>query len=274
MAMEHRRQHDWFIELNAWWEGRVNTRPLISYFGITRQAASNHLSRYREANPGQLTYNSASKCYEPTETFQPQHLSGDVSEYLNWLTGISTAPTDHQIPFQTIQHPPRLISPAIIRPIVTALRENRRLDVEYLSVTSADTEGRVIAPHTLVNTGLRWHVRAWCEKSQAYRDFVLSRFRGEPELMDTSKQTAAQDTDWQTWIELFIQPDPRLSQEKRQILAQDYQMQDDTLSIKTRAALAQYTLQDLQVNTKMLDGSPEAQQLVLANYDEVKRWLF
>lgn len=31
---------------------------------------------------------------------------------------------------------------------------------------------------------MRWHVRAYCEKNGDYRDFVLSRFRGEPELMD------------------------------------------------------------------------------------------
>ncbi|MHA7879058.1 MAG: helix-turn-helix transcriptional regulator [Saccharospirillum sp.] len=274
MTMDPHRQQDWLIQLNAWWEGRVNTAPLMRYFGITRQAASQYLSRYRKANPTHLTYNANSKCYEPSEHFEPHCLSGDVSEYLNWLTGTSTAPADLQVPCHSIQHPPRNISPDIIRPLITALRENRRLDVDYLSVTSADTEGRVIAPHTLVNTGLRWHVRGWCEKSQGYRDFVLSRFRGKPELMDTSENKADHDTAWQTWVHLHIQPDPRLSKAKRQILAHDYQMTDGMLNIRTRAALAQYTLQDLQVNTKMLDGNPEAQQLVLANYDDVKQWLF
>lgn len=264
----------WFIELLAWWEGRVNTQPLMLYFGVSRQAASQHLSRYREVFPQHFKYNANDKCYEPTEYFHPHHLSGDVNEYLNWLTGHNPAPVGHPIPYQAILHPKRVISPRIIRPIVTALRDSRRLDVDYLSVTSADTDGRVIAPHTMVNTGLRWHVRGWCEKSKAYRDFVLSRFRGEPELMDRSDHTDEHDSAWQTWIELRLEPDPRLCQAKRQVLEADYQMQNGELVITTRAALAQYTLQDLQVSTKMLDGNPEAQQLVLANYNDVRQWLF
>ncbi|TGG95068.1 WYL domain-containing protein [Natronospirillum operosum] len=264
----------WFIELLAWWEGRINTRPLMRYFGQSRQSASAHIQRYRESHPDALNYHPRHKAYEPTDTFKPHYLSGDVSEYLNWVTGIAPAPPDNQINHESIQHPPRQISPQVIRPLVSAVRENRRLDVEYLSVTSADTDGRVIAPHTLVNTGLRWHVRAFCERSKAYRDFVLSRFRGQPELMDRSDHTAEQDTAWNTRVQLAIEPDPRLSQAKRQVIENDYRMQNGTLIITTRAALAQYTLQDMQVSTKTLDGNPEAQQLVLANYDEVKEWLF
>ncbi|AOE84108.1 BCCT family transporter [Pseudomonas sp. TCU-HL1] len=31
-----------------------------------------------------------------------------------------------------------------------------------------------------------WHVRSYCEKNRAYRDVVLSRLRGEPDLLDAS----------------------------------------------------------------------------------------
>ena len=51
-----------------------------------------------------------------------------------------------------------------------------------------NVEIRLIAPHTLVYTGMRWHVRAYCEKNGQYRDFVLSRLRGEPELLDASRE--------------------------------------------------------------------------------------
>lgn len=47
-----------------------------------------------------------------------------------------------------------------------------------------EAEIRLIAPHTLVYSGMRWHVRAYCDKNHDYRDFVLSRFRGVRELMD------------------------------------------------------------------------------------------
>ncbi len=54
----------------------------------------------------------------------------------------------------------------------------------------------------------------------------------------------------------------------------DYQMENDQLHINTRAALANYLLKEMQVNTKYLDGTPEAQQLVLVNRDDIKQWLF
>lgn len=53
-----------------------------------------------------------------------------------------------------------------------------------MSFSTPDGETRLIAPHTLIYTGMRWHVRAYCERNRDYRDFVLSRFRGIPELMD------------------------------------------------------------------------------------------
>jgi predicted DNA-binding transcriptional regulator YafY len=125
-----------------------------------------------------------------------------------------------------------------------------------------------------VNTGLRWHLRAWCEKSSEYRDFVLSRFRGEPELLEKSHHTAAQDSAWNTQVTLILQPDPRLSPAKREVLENDYQMQNGYLHITTKGCLVNYLLREMQINTKMLDGTPEAQQLVLVNQVDIKPWLF
>lgn len=103
---------------------------------------------------------------------------------------------------------------------------------------------------------------------------MLSRFRGEAELLDLSPQGAGQDLAWQTEIELILAPDPRLSPAKRNVIEQDYGMQNEQLQLSTRAALANYLLQEVQVNYKMLDGTPEAQQLILVNLDEVRQWLF
>src|SRR5690625_5587511 len=76
-----------------------------------------------------------------------------------------------------------------MRGLVTAIRTQQRLEVDYVSLSNPNRQGRIIVPHTFVSTGLRWHLRAWCEKSQSYRDFVLSRFRGEPELLGDRKST-------------------------------------------------------------------------------------
>ncbi len=45
-----------------------------------------------------------------------------------------------------------------------AARSQLRVDVDYVSLSSAEQSGRNIVPHTLVYDGIRWHVRAYCEK--------------------------------------------------------------------------------------------------------------
>lgn len=69
-------------------------------------------------------------------------------------------------------------------------------------------------------------------------------------------------------------PDPPFSALQQQVVTQDYSMQHGQLHLRTRACLAQYLLQELQVNLRQPPISPEAQQLVLVNIDEVKPWLF
>ena len=92
----------------------------------------------------------------------------------------------------------RWLSGTMLRPILLACREGLRLESEYVSLANPEVEIRVMAPHTLVFTGMRWHVRAYCEKNREYRDFVLSRFRGEPDLMDESEHIREQDEAWNT----------------------------------------------------------------------------
>ncbi len=42
-------------------------------------------------------------------------------------------------------------------------------------------------------------------------------------------------------------------------------MMDGLLTVKVRGALVKYTLDDLQIKTKMLEADPQAQQLVCVN---------
>lgn len=265
----------WFIELIAWWEGRISSSHLTRQFGISRTQAQHDLSYYQSLLPDNLQYHPSYKGFLPQAGFVQAYISDDVVEYLNWIshkdaiTDVSTA-----LPYTSLTLPRRQVSADIIRVLVMAIRQQRRVDVDYVSVTNPDRQGRIIVPHHFVSTGLRWHLRAFCEKSQQYRDFVLSRFRGIPDLMNKSAQGAAQDHGWNTSLCLTFEPDPRLSAAQQEVLIQDYQMQQGKLHIPSRACLAQYVLQEMQVNIRNIDISPEAQQLVLSNPQTVKPWLF
>ena len=269
--------HFIFIELIAFWEGSVNASQVSQYFSLSRQQASKYISSYRTYYPQNFVYNAKVKGFEPSSFFIKQQISSDVCEYLNWLDTQNIKPKSNDPKAHThtsLNIPDRQVSSLVMRNLITAMRKGMRVDVDYISLTNASNDGRVIQPIIFVKTGLRWHLRAFDEKHQQYRDFVLSRFRGEPELLGKTNQQKVQDHHWETKIDLVFEPDSRLSNNQKAVVEHDYQMQNGQLVITTRAALAQYVLQEMQVNIKFHDENPTAQQLVLTNKSDIKQWLF
>lgn len=272
MSHKHNPSY-WLIELLAWWEGNVQPSQLALYWQCSRQHASSKLGEYRREYPQALDYDEARKTYHPADSFTPTHISREANEYLNWLTGYSPV-AQQQLATWTLQPPPRSITPQLMRPLVQALREGRRVDVEYGSMSRPGRDGRIIAPHHLVKTSTRWHIRAWCEEKSRFLDFVLSRFHGVPDLLDKSNHTAAEDNDWNMEVEIVLAPDPRLSPEIQQTIEQDYGMKNGRLVLLSRACMVNYTLQGLNLDPVKIDADAKAQQLVVVNLDDIKPWLF
>ncbi len=270
-----------YIEIIALWEGRLTTRHLCETFGIGRQQASKDINTYlREVGPCNLDYDKNLKGYKPSTGFKPVVTQGQADEYLHLMARNSDLATmfdslDLQMAnIEVLSVPLRDVRPEILRPIVQAARQQRRLDVDYVSVQNPDHEGRVIVPHTLVHTGLRWHVRAWCEKNQEYRDFVLSRFRGSAEIINASEHGAEGDTRWRDRVEIRVVPDQRLTKAQQSVVQRDYGMVRGVLKIDTRGALVQYALDALQIDTSVAQLKPEAQQITIDNLAELEPYLF
>ena len=269
-----------YIELIALWEGRLTTRQLCETFGIGRQQANKDLTSYRRGlTRGDLVYDAVAKYYSPSEDFAPPLTQGLASEYLQMAAQQSDVQQIlGELPVasanvEVIAAPLREVPASLLRPIIRAMAESRRIDVDYVSLNNPDREGRIIVPHTLVWTGYRWHVRAWCEKNLDFRDFVLSRFRGDADLMDASDHTEADDQAWHTHVTLEITPDNRLTPDQQEVIAHDYGMTNGQLKLTVRAKLAPYLLQLLNLNVGKQLEDARAQQIVLANYDEISPWL-
>ncbi|HGN2667538.1 TPA: helix-turn-helix transcriptional regulator [Pseudomonas aeruginosa] len=270
------------IETVVWWEGRLTTGHLMQSFGISRQQASKDINTYiNEHASKNLTYDKHLKGYVPSRQFRPLFIDDSASAYLHLLNqnheraphveGLALAYAHTEV----LSVPDRTVRPEVLRPLLRACREGLRLECEYVSFTTPSGETRLIAPHTLIYTGIRWHVRAYCEKNRDYRDFVLSRFRGIPELMDDqSEHTREDDLGWNTLVPVIIEPDSRLKPEQRSIIEADYGMQDGQLVIEVRGALVQYVLQRYQIDPTKLHTKATAQQIVAANLDELQPWLY
>ncbi|ENT8436841.1 TPA: WYL domain-containing protein [Pseudomonas aeruginosa] len=270
------------IETVVWWEGRLTTGHLMQSFGISRQQASKDINTYiNEHASKNLTYDKHLKGYVPSKQFRPLFIDDSASAYLHLLNqnheraphveGLALAYAHTEV----LSVPDRTVRPEVLRPLLRACREGLRLECEYVSFTTPSGETRLIAPHTLIYTGIRWHVRAYCEKNRDYRDFVLSRFRGIPELMDDPSEHAREDDlGWNTLVPVIVEPDSRLKPEQRSIIEADYGMQDGQLVIEARGALVQYVLQRYQIDPTKLHTKATAQQIVAANLDELQPWLY
>ena len=269
------------IETVVWWEGRLTTGHLIQSFGISRQQASKDINTYiTEHAPRNLTYDKQLKGYVPSTQFKPLFIDDSASAYLHLLyqnneraphiEGLALAYAHTKV----LEVPDRSIKPEILRPLLKACRDHLRLDIDYVSLNSPDPEGRLIAPHTLVYTGMRWHVRAYCEKNGEYRDFVLSRLRGEPNLDGESENSVDEDEVWNTEVTVVIEPDSRLTPTQKAIIEADFGMLNGQLLIPTRRALVKYVLQRYQIDPTKMEPRPEAQQIVVKNLTELEPWLY
>ncbi|ELC7280637.1 WYL domain-containing protein [Aeromonas veronii] len=272
------------LEIVLQWEGRLTTNHLMTAFNIGRQQASRDINHYLTYySPVGLIYDRSLKGYKPTEQFVPRFSEGKVDEYLMLLHREKQHQRQHEaglltLPLMDLRYghieildvPNRHIDPKIVRGLVQAARGRLRVDVDYVSLSSEEQSGRNIVPHTLVYDGIRWHVRAYCEKKGVYLDFVMSRFRGEPELLDTSPHGRDQDLEWNTQVTAVVIPNPTLSAGQQAIIASDYAMPDGKLLLNQRIPLMHYALERMQVSYNGdHEQHPLLYPLVLANLDEL-----
>ena len=274
------------IEIVSYWEGRLTTNHLIRAFGIGRQQASKDINNYLDdIAPHNLIYDTKLKGYRPTSRFKPVFAHNNAQEYLQWLTDTS----DGAVPFVNLaaqigkqgvgfyeNTTPKesTIVPHILSTLVAAINDKSSVKTTYVSLNNPKPEPRILTPHALVFSGNRWHTRAYCHKNGEFRDFVLTRFRGELEPIEYKPIATELDTYWNHWIRIKIIPDTRLTAAQRKIIAFDYSMTRNSLVIETRAALAHYILQELKLDPQKIEARPEAQQLMIANLKEVDKWLF
>ncbi len=249
-----------YIENIVWWEGQINASNLMQHFQISRDSASSTLKSYDHCFPDNLVHDLSLKARIMTSSFKAM---SDLSSFDHYLK--LQQKNDQDLIAESIEEveaPLRNINAQLVRPILKAIREKLAIDIGYISLSSPDYLDRIIEPHTLIFDGLRWHVRAYCRKNAAFRDFVLSRFNGIAEFEGAALNTKEQDNLWQTYTDIEIMPDPRFTEKQQAIIARDFQMTNGKKAIKTRLALVNYLL--LRLRLDHYKNTAEEQQIMLS----------
>ena len=249
-----------FVEFRLWFLGDVRRPDLIDRFGIAPAVATRDLASYREVAPDNIVFNDSRKVYEPTSSFKPI-FDHEPDRVLNALSrgfgeGIGRASAG----FLACAFHLRLNQPSLpaLAVITRAIHQKRAVRLTYHSFTSGTTK-REIVPFSLVDSGSRWHVRAYDRMTKQFRDFVLTRME-KPRLLEAesipSQEQPSQDHEWNRMVTLELVPHPAVS--RPEVVERDYGMKDSRIIVTIRAANAGYGLQQWNVDcskTHSLDPS-------------------
>ena len=280
------RQRLQYIEIMAWYAGVVTRSDVVRAFGLSDPAATKDLKLYSDLAPGNLVYNHSVFGFVPGEGFAavfadlaPTAVLPIIAANLAVANGPYGDVLVYGLPTAALPLPARLPGPQTLAQITRAIHGRRRLRVSYRSLSDRDSQAmRILEPHTLVNSGIRWHVRAYSEDTCDFRDFVLSRIVAAECLEAHAESGEPYDDDWVEWVGLQLAPHSGLDAARRESLLLDYGASGEVIEVKVRRALLGYMLQRLNVDTTPDHSlNPNAYQLMLLNRDEIEpfaAWAF
>ena len=257
-----------FFEARLFWLGRASRKDLAEYLEISLERASAAIREYVKMAPDNAHYDPSDKVYRPTKDFKPIIINPSPDQVLGHLLledgFLEPMPEMLHLPV-----PQRSIPVDILRTLLSTIAERQSLEINYLSMSRPEPIWRGITPHAFGTDGYRWHVRAFCHKDEAFKDFVLGR------IIETGERGAAlaspdQDADWHESVELRIGPDPRLEPGPRAAIERDFRMENGESMFTVRKAMRWYVAKQWNLDGVPFD-EPRRQQIVLLNPEVLER---
>lgn len=266
-----------FIDFSLQYFGQVARADLIQRFKTGLAACTRDLSTYREVAPNNLKLLHQTKNYHRTDTFKPifDHNPEVILTSLCRGFGDGLSSNIESDSIQTSEHcldATRLIHPnsEVIAAIMRAINNKQMISCDYTSLSSGLSH-REIVPHTIVNNGQRWHVRAFDTKSNEFRDFVCTRLQNITAInhkVDTI-HTRNADKQWNTIHKVTLVPHPSITHFKA--IELDYAMVDGKIELDVREALLGYLMRQWNVDCSLENTLVGAQyQLKLDNIHKLQ----
>ncbi|MBI5460783.1 MAG: WYL domain-containing protein [Gammaproteobacteria bacterium] len=225
------RQRLQFIEATLLWEGSVRRRDVCEVFQVTPNHLTRDIKRYRNHNHEALEYDVETRAYRRGKRFRPVFASGSPEEYLALLQAYTVSRSTtvipalgHVVTAEVLPQPAGHIDPAVLKEVIRAMRDGTGIAVTYQSLSEGSPSKRTLWPHTLVYTGDRWHARAYDDKREDFRDFVLARITRTEQTSTVAPRSIREDHLWQESVTVEIVPASGLSPSQREVVAREYGM--------------------------------------------------
>ncbi|WOL26312.1 MULTISPECIES: WYL domain-containing protein [Pseudomonas] len=265
------RQRLQWMDDRLWWVGALNRSDLVLRFGISPPQATNDFSLYQTLAPTNIRYDAKRKLYVCGDDFVPLF----PKDHELWLKESTVEDAALQtIPLVGATSLKRGIDPALVQLISRAARNKTPLRILYQSMKSSEPEERIVSPHAIVETEVRWHVRAWDEKRQTFLDLVPSRIIKAMPESSVAWVPKEQDDEWNRMVEIILIPSRKLSENQRRIAEGDYQMTEGRRVLLVRACMVYYQLSAMYMvdAVRYHEGQPQERDfgIAVANWKELQ----
>lgn len=230
------------IEFLLQFRGWVARQDLMDFFGVAPAAATRDFKKYSEEFPNNAQLNKANKKWEILDTFEPK-FEQSVQTIFSKLRNPKIS---QSLGIDQVVGPPRLYLPdmEILSTTTRAISNQSALKIGY-AAASRESDFIEVVPHSLVDNGIRWHVRAYDRSKERFWDFVLGRITSA-ELIEVDipkDQRISEDHQWNRIVKLDLAPHPNPKNlPNRKGVIQEYGMTNGALSLNVRAAVAGYWL--------------------------------
>lgn len=265
-----------FIEFRLFWDGKLNRGDLQNVFGLSHQQASTDFKAYQALAPTNLSYDNAQKAFVRSADFLPVLMGESSNRYLlqvvavksGWMNREDTW-FDQLPPLNVVALQPKRLDLQVVLLIVDAIRNKTMLEIDYRSMTGTPEEPRTIAPHGISYSAGRWYVRAWSKGHNDFRDYNLWRIQAARSTV-TASDRSGYDYEWVQKINLKIGPNPELPDERKRAVAAEYDMVEGVMEVPVRLSLSFYLMSEHNLDVEPGKLSPQKQQLVLLNRQDVE----
>ncbi|WP_432651947.1 MULTISPECIES: WYL domain-containing protein [Providencia] len=238
------------IDFTLLFKGEAVRADLVDRFRIAAAQATKDFTMYRELVPGNIEYDQKLKLHKRGEAFEPLFDYDVVRTLATISQGYGDGFTGKVKPPLACEAPYHLNKPSlsIVAKFTEAIHKGKALSITYMSLSKGEIKCEIV-PHTLVDNGLRWHVRGFDRKHGEFRDFVLTRIKAAFVLEETrlfEEELETQDRQWNRFVELELVPHPRI--DHSEAIELDYGMTSGVLKVDIRAATVGYLLRQWHVD--------------------------
>ena len=228
-----RRQRLLFLDRCFTWRGVARRRDLTDRFGISTAQAANDFWAYLSLTTDKAPeYDAHLKAYVAKRDHRPISPSSmqDVFDVLDTASeyGLPAAPPRAK----------RWLDPHVATALHEAISNQRRIKIEYTSMSSGEAASQWVAPSRFTFDGESIHFRAYSCKRGEYRNFHPARIEPADEYQtDDMEEPPPFDSEWHTLSTIWLRPSERLGLAQAAVVRREYGFSDDLLKVEVRQAL-------------------------------------